>query len=173
MIVPLVLVIVQLQFHYGYDALEPGDTAIVKVKVKDSSADLNPTISLDDGPGVRVESPLLWIPSQREANWRIAATEPGEHELRIRVGGEVFDKSLRVSGSVVRRAPVRPAGFWGQVLHPVEAPLPANGRIESIAVTYPERPVGIFGFGVHWLIVFFVLTMIAALALQRPLKVSI
>jgi hypothetical protein len=173
MIVPLVLVVIQLQFHYGYNALEPGGTAIAKVKLRDSFAHLNTTISLDDGPGVRVETPLLWIPSEREANWRIAATEPGEHELRVRVGEEVFGKLLRVSGSTVRRAPVRPASFWGQVVHPMEAPLPANGPIESIAVTYPERLVSIFGWGVHWTIVFFVLTMIAALALQRPCRVAI
>jgi hypothetical protein len=143
------------------------------VRLRDSFAHLNPTISLDDGPGVHVESPLLWIPSERQANWRIAATEPGEHELQIRVGGEVLGKSLRVAGSMVRRSPVRPSGFFGQLLHPVEAPLAADGPIESIAITYPERLVSVFEWGVHWIIVFFVLTMILAFALQRPFKVSI
>jgi len=49
----------------------------------------------------------------------------------------------------------------------------AGGPIESIAITYPQRSVDVFGWGVHWIIVFFVLTMILAFALQRPLKVSI
>jgi hypothetical protein len=173
MIVPLVLLISQLQFHYGYGGLEPGTATIVKVKLRDSVAQTEPDLSLENSPGVRVESPLLWIPSEREADWRISVTEPGEPELRIRLGDEIFEKSLRVSGSVVRRSPVRPSGFWGQVVYPVEAALPADGLIESIAVSYPERLVSVFGWGVHWIIVFFVLTMILAFALQRPFKVSI
>jgi len=173
MIAPLVLVIIQLQFHYGYDALEPGSTTIVEVKLRDSFPIEEIVLSLEGSSGVRIESPMLWIPAEREANWRIAAMQPGEHQMHVRVRDEVFGKSLRVSGPVARRSPVRPLGFFGQLLHPVEAPLPADGPIESIAVTYPERLVSFFGWGVHWIFVFFVLTMIAAFALQRPFKVSI
>jgi hypothetical protein len=173
MIVPLVLVIIQLQFFYGYDALKPGSTAIVKVNLRDFSAIEEPGLSLEGSLGVRVESPMLWIPAEREANWRIAAVQPGEHQMHVRVRDEVFGKSLRVSGPVARRSPVRPSGFFGQLLQPVEAPLPADGPIKSIAVTYPERLVNILGWSVHWIFVFFLLTMIAAFALQRPFKVSL
>jgi len=173
MIVPLVLLIIQLQFHYGYDGLETHRATIVKVTLRDTFAQVGPDLSLEDSPGVRVESPMLWIPSEREADWRVAVTEPGEHELRVRLGDEVFGKLLLGSGSLARRSPVRPSGFWGQLVYPVEAPLPAGGPVESIAVMYPERLVSVFGWGIHWIIVFFVLAMVLAFALQRPLKVSI
>src|SRR5918995_3026532 len=36
-IVPLVLVIAQLQFHYGYAPLQPGDRALLKVQLRGNS----------------------------------------------------------------------------------------------------------------------------------------
>lgn len=173
MIVPLVLLIVQLQFHYGYGGLEAGSPAIVTVKLRANAAQADPDLSLEESAGIRVETPMLWIPSEREADWRISATHPGEHTLRVRLGDATFDKSVRVSSSLGRRSPVRPSGFWGQAVYPVEAPLPHDGPVESIAVAYPEGLVSVFGWEVHWIIVFFVLTMVLAFALQRPFKVSI
>ncbi len=174
MIVPLVLVIIQLQFHYGYAGLEPGSTALVKVKINGAKASAAPDVSLEADSGIEVESPLLWIPSLREADWRIAARQSGEHELRVRIGGEVFGKRVRVSQAVVRRAPVRPSSrVVDQLLNPVERPLPRDAPIESIAVTYPEAEVGFLFWEAHWLVVFFILTIVAALVLQRPFKVTL
>lgn len=176
MIVPLLLVLVQLQFHYGYEGIEPGGTALVKVRLHNPSADAAPGLTLGAGAGLRVDSPMLWIPSEREATWRIAVDAPGEHQLLIHVGDEIFEKSLDASdasGAIVRRAPVRPSGLWGQAVYPVEAPLPPDGPVESIAITYPERLVSFFGWDVHWLVVFFILSIIVAFALQRPFKVTL
>ncbi len=174
MIVPLVLVIIQLEFHYGYAGLEPASTALVKVKVNDASASAAPDVSLEADPGIEVESPLLWIPSLREANWRIAARHPGEHELRVLIGGEVFGKRVRVTEAVVRRAPIRPSNrFVDQLLNPAERPLPADAPVESITVTYPEARIGFLFWDAHWLVVFFVLSILTALVLQRPFKVTL
>ncbi len=174
MIVPLVLVIIQLQFHYGYAGLEPGSTALVKVKVNDASASAAPDVSLDADLGIEVESPLLWIPSLGEANWRIAARHLGDHELRVLIGGEVFAKRVRVTDAVVRLAPVRPSNrFVDQLFNPVERPLPADAPVESITVTYPEARIGFLFWDAHWLVVFFVLSILTALVLQRPFKVTL
>ncbi len=195
MIIPLLLVLIQLQFHYGYGGLEPGSKTIVKVKFKagsyagglaggrpggvqrldeGASAPPGPSLSLEVPPGIRVESPLLWIPSLGEADWRVAAQQPGEYELHVRVGEDVFGKRLRVSEAVVRRSPVRPSsGLLDQLLYPVEPPLPADAPIESITVSYPEGDVSLLGWETHWLVVFFILTVVVAFALQRPFKVTL
>lgn len=173
MIVPLVLVLIQLQFHYGYRGLEVGRAAIVKVTLRDPSASAASALALDPGSGVTVETPRLWIPAQREATWRIVAESPGEHVVTVRVGEDRFEKTINVSEAIVPRAPVRPSGLWGQVVHPVETPLPGNAVVESIAVTYPERMVSLFGWETHWLVVFFLLSIVAAFALQRPFKVAL
>ena len=174
MIVPLVLVIIQLQFHYGYRGLEPGDVALVKVTFNGDAPPDEPDVSLEVDPGIEVESPLLWIPSLREADWRIAATQPGEHEVRVRIGGEVYSKRVNVSDDIVRRTPVRPsAGFVDQLVYPVERPLPKNSPVESITVTYPEAEIGFLFWDMHWIIVFFIISIVTAFVLQRPFKVTL
>jgi hypothetical protein len=63
-------------------------------------------------------------------------------------GSESVTKSVRVMDgpdSVVRRSPIRVRGFLDELLYPAEPPLP-QGAFESIAVTYPEANVDIFGF---------------------------
>ena len=174
MSIPLLLVIVQLQYRYGYHGLEVGSEAIVTVKLNASrTADEPPPLELDAPSDVTVETPLLWIPSLNEADWRIRAQRPGTYRLHIRLGDAELDKSVQVSNSVVRRSLVRPSGrLLSQVLHPVEPPLPA-GPIESIAVGYPEAEVSLFGWETHWLVVFFILTMIAAFALRGLFRVAI
>ena len=37
MIVPFVLIIAQLQFHYGYQGLEPGSPVLVKVELDETA----------------------------------------------------------------------------------------------------------------------------------------
>ena len=174
MIVPLVLVIIQLQFHYGYRGLEPGDVALVKVTFNGDVLPDASDVSLDVDPGIEVESPLLWIPSLREADWRIALKQPGEHEVRVRIGGEVYSKRVGGSSDIVRRTPVRPsAGFVDQLVYPVERPLPKGAPVESISVTYTEAQVGFLFWDMHWIIVFFIVSMVAAFVLQRPFKVTL
>lgn len=179
MLIPLLLVLIQLHFHYGYTGLEPGSKAIVKVAFKSGAfpgapPPAGPDLSLDAAPGLRVDSPPVWILSLREADWRIAAQRPGEYELRVRIGEQVFSKFLLVTNAIVRRAPVRPSRrLQDQLFYPVEPPLPPDAPIESITVGYPEARVSLLGWDVHWLVVFFILTMIVAFALQRPLKVTL
>lgn len=171
MIVPLGLLVAQLQFHYGYDGLEVGQQALVKVRVRNMAGE-PPTMTAP--PGIRIETPAVWIPSLREAAWRIAPEQPGDYELTVQAGGQVFTKTVRVSSStaIVRRSPLRTdAGFVNQLLYPAEPPLPDGAQVESIAVTYPRRDVSVLGRGVHWIVVFFALSMVFALALRRRFNV--
>jgi hypothetical protein len=104
--------------------------------------------------------------------WRIAAQRPGDYLLNVQVGEEVFTKLVRVSDAIVRRSPLRPDGrLLNQILYPAERPLPAGAEVESIAVTYPGRVIRVLGREMHWMVVFFVMSIVFALALKRPLKV--
>ena len=174
MLIPLLLVIIQLQYRYGYHGLEVGREAIVTVKFDaDRTAGEPQPLELDAPSGVAVETPPVWIPSLNEAAWRIRAHQPGVYRLHFRLGDAELDKSVQVSSSVVRRSLVRPSGrLLSQVLYPVEPPLP-DGPIESIAVGYPEAEVSLLGWETHWLVVFFILTMIAAFALRGRFRVAI
>jgi hypothetical protein len=174
--VPIVALVVQLQFRYGYEGLEPGQSALVEVQVTPEAASglaqTGPVLALHAPEGVRIETPPVWVPSLREAGWRVAAERPGDFELVLRVGEQAVTKTLRVSGSVVSRSPVRPSGPLAQLLNPAEAPLPHGSAIEAVRVGYTEADVSLLGWETHW-IAFFVLTMVFAFALAKRLGVKI
>lgn len=189
MIVPLVLVIAQLQFHYGYDGLAPGQAVLLKAEVRESvalssviptevslasTADRREVAALEVPLQIEAQTRAVWIPATREVIWRIAPREPGDYELRLRVGSEQFTKSIRVSNDVVRRSPVRlEVGFLNQLLYPAEAPLPREAALTSISLAYPERDIQVLGWGIHWMIVYFVLSMVFAFALRKRFNVTL
>ena len=178
MMPPIVIVVIQLQFQYGYASLEPGQSALVRVELTEEGADRvaetdGADVSLEAPEGVRVETPLVWIPSLREAGWRVAADSPGEYELVVRIGEETLTKSVRVSGTTVLRSPVRPSGLLDQLIYPAEAPLPRGSPIEAIRLDYADADINLFGWSTHWIIAFFILTMVFAFALAKPLGVKI
>lgn len=177
LLVPFGLIVAQLQFHYGYGGLEVGDTTLLKVRLQEpASADgQKPDAGLTAPSGVEVETPAVWIPSERTLVWRLRAAEPGEHTLDLDVGGESLSKSLTVSDRVVRRSPLRPGGksLGAQLLYSAESPLPADGPVESIELRYPDAEVNLLGLHMHWIIAFLILTVVAALLLRKPLGVTI
>lgn len=176
MLAPLVLLIAQLQFYYGYDGLVPGQSAIVKVRLKDGAGPASgaPAVSLDAPAGLRVETPLVWIPSEREAAWRLGIDSAGDYELTVRLDGRTLTKRVRVSDRVGWRTPERlEAGFLNELLYPAEAPLDGEVPVEAIMVTYPEREISLLGYPVHWMIAFFVLSLVFAFALKSRFGVVI
>ena len=199
MIIPFVLVVAQMQFHYGYSGLEPGETAILKVVLKDgwnvmggsggadgsssagaggatgfSSGGPGDAITVEAPAGVRLDSEQLWIPELNEVDWRIEAVEAGNFELVVRAGADSYTKSVRVSDDVVRRSPIRHSGgFLDSLLYPAERPLPSDAPIESISIIYPEPGISVFGWEINWLILFIILLIAIAFALRKPFGVQL
>jgi uncharacterized membrane protein (DUF106 family) len=174
---PLVLLIAQLQFHYGYESLRVGQPAVIKATLRAAGeSGSKPAARLEaEGPGLEVKEPPVWIPALRELAWRIEPRTAGDYELRIVNGSESVTKSVRVmdgSDSVVRRSPLRVRGFLAELLYPAEPPIPPGG-FEAIAVAYPDASVDVFGIELHWMIVYFVLSIAFAFLLRGTFKVTI
>ena len=174
---PLVLVIAQLQFHYGYEGLQPGATTLLKVDLapESVSSGVRPRASLDLPPGLRAETGEVWIPAESQLAWRLVPESEGNFELGVTVdGAEPVTKSVRVTGRTVRLSPVRvDRGFLSQLIYPAEAPLPSRSPIRAIHLDYTDREVSVLGFGMHWMIPFFVLSIAFAFALRGWMKVTI
>jgi hypothetical protein len=172
MMVPLLLVIAQLQFHYGYRGLRPGQDFIVKARLRDAPP-ARPAASLEAPPGLEVATPAVWIPGQGELAWRLRAREWGDYELKLRLGDQEYSKTAQVSNQVRRRSPERfSPGFWNELLYPAEPPLPKESPVASIALGYPEDAVSVFGWSVNWLVAFFVLSIAFAFALRGRMGVT-
>jgi hypothetical protein len=168
---PLVIVMGQLQACYGYDGLHPGTPALVKAELTEAAGEM-PDVRLAAPAGVRIETPAVWIPSLRETVWRIVAEEPGEHELTIAVDGTATTKRVRVGTDLARRSPYRlQPGILNWLLYPAETALPGDSPVRSIEVAYPTRAIVVLGWDLHWMVVFFVLTLGFAFLLRRPFGV--
>jgi hypothetical protein len=169
MIVPFVLIIGELQFHYGYRALAAGDTTVLEVELARDAAE-KPGVTLEAGAGLRVETPAVWIPSSREMAWRIAVEKPGTHHVLVHAGNESLVKEVAAEPGVRRRSPRRPSSdFVDQVLYPAETPVPAGSAVHSISVDYPEAEI----LGTHWMVSFFVLSIVFAFALRGLMGVTL
>lgn len=183
MIIPLFFVIAQLQFHYGYDGLRPGSTTLLTAELRvddvEDRAPVNdgsekPPLRLETPPGLRVDSPPVWAPSLREMTWRIAAIDPGSYEVKVHLGDRSASKSVIVASDLVRRSPTRvDGGLVNQLIYPAEPPLPGDSPFRSISLAYPDRSIAVLSFGLHWLVVFFVLSIVFAFMLRGRFDVTI
>jgi hypothetical protein len=172
MIIPFVLMVAQLQLHYGYKGLMVGEPVIVKVVMSGEGAVGSSVVELEVPDGLRLETPRLTIRSLNQAEWRVVADQPGSYELGIRVGDQVYSKSVEVSSQVVKRSPIRTDRFLDQLLFPGEPGFPSGAAVSAIEVGYPERKVNFFGWDTHWLVPFIIIATILAFALKKPLRVT-
>ncbi len=188
MIVPFMLLIAQLQFHYGYSGLDVGERTLLTVDLvapdAEPSADgeppPRPDVDLEASPGVAVETPGVWVPSLHQVAWRLRALEPGRHQLVVRTGGEEFTKSVFVvdpenGARWVRRSPTRRrAAILDQLLYPAEPSLPRDGPVDRIDIRYPAASISFFGlFDLHWLFAFLILSIGLAFALRNRFGVTL
>jgi hypothetical protein len=108
-------------------------------------------------------------------DWRLKAEAPGVHELVLRWGDRSAVKKVVVDAGRLARvstARVR-ANAWREISHPGEKSLPGSGPVTTFEVRYPERRLDLFGAGVHWLVAYFVLSLVLGFAFKGVFKVTI
>ena len=174
---PVLIIMTQLQPFYGYRGLEVGEPVLFKVQLQPPGEDVEfllgdkPAIELEMPSGLELQSPAVWMPSKGQMVWILAATEPGDFELQFKLDGNTYAKSVRSSDRTIRRSPLRASSVGDQFLYPVEPPLSRDGPIRSISVAYPEDPEMLLM--PRWMWIFFVLTIVFAFALRKPMGVTI
>jgi len=172
---PLVLVIAQLQFHYGYEGLRPGQRALLEVDLAPEAAGgARPRVALDVPAGLRAETEAVWVKAESQLAWRLVAERDGDYEVGLEIDGAPrVTKTVRVTPRTVRLSPERASsGFLSQLLYPAEPPLPP-GPVRAVRLSYPGREVEVLGYGMHWMIPFFALSIAFAFALRGVFKVTI
>lgn len=174
MIIPLALTLVQLNAHYGYRPLRPGESAIIAVRLA-ATADPNADAPHLIAPrGLTVETPPLRITSLREVDWRIGARRPGRYVLTLVLGDQRFGKQVVVANTPARVSPDRVAsGLWAVAMNPGEKPLPHACAVRSIAVQYQPAPLPFFRWHLHWLVAFLILSIALGLALKGLFRVDV
>ena len=174
MILPVALLLIHLDSWFTGRPFRVDEKTCVSVRFRPSSAGTLPSISLLPArdAGFLSETPPLRIPSLREINWRIRLLTEGFHSLDFEMNSRSFSKQLVVGDGVQRITSSRPgSGFPGALLYPGETPLPEDLGIEAITVDYPPRPCSLLGVSMAWWMAFFLMTLVFAFLLKKPMGV--
>ena len=175
LIIPLLLILAQLNLWFGSRSLRPGEAALIKIYLEKGQNPMDLAIRLDPPPGLAVETEALRLEDDAEIDWRIRAAGVGLHRLSFRLDGGEFTKTVavglsplsRVSGLKVSR------GLLAEILNPGENPLPSGLPVKRVEVVYPGLKLTALGIGFPWLVAYFLLSIIFGFALKRPLKVEV
>ena len=174
MLVPLGLVLIQLNQWYGYHPLKPDETAVVALKLAGEGLDLS-KVRLETGDGLELVGRPLRIPHAGEVNWSIRPQRQGTHRLTFLFESRQVQKEIVTSSQgLARVSAVTPArDFWDVLQHPGEPPLPPDSFAERISVDYPARRIDLLGWETHWVVFLLIVSTLTALAFKRLLRVQI
>jgi hypothetical protein len=173
MIVPVILIMVQLNLRYATDSLMPGDTAMLKVKVTEGTDVMREGIRLDTGPGIEKASPAVRISSLGETDWKIRIKDEGVHDMVVSTAtGEVTipvfsTRRLLPAFSVFKKSSIPEIIF-----NPGAPRIPAELPLESIEIKYPARSFSWGLFSLSWMWSFLIISMLFGVVLKFLFKVE-
>ena len=169
-ILPITFLIVQLDRYLGSSPVPVEAPFLLTVRSAATATDLN----LELPPEVVLTAPPVHVAADHETIWRLKGTRDGKFDLKIVGDGQTAVKNLNVGRDLARISPVRYRGnFWERMFSSAEPALPGSSPVESMAITYPERMIDIFGYEINWIWLFFILSMIAGFLFKELLGIQV
>lgn len=171
MLIPMIMILAQLQSWYGYEPLGPGAEAVVTVQL-DSSESLS-SVKISSISGAHIVTGPVRIQSLAQAAWIIQADVAGPGKITLKVNEEEFEKSLAVGKAhYTQISPLRPGPkIIDVLLYPAERPFKTDSAVKSVAVGYPQRTWKT-GITNSWMVDFFIMSCALALLLKNVIKVT-
>jgi hypothetical protein len=157
MLLPMGLLLAGLEALYGHAPLAVGEAAIITAQVNNAAG----PFELKAPPEVAVETPPVHVIAESQVSWRIRPLRAATIELQIAHDGRLVAKRISAGGGF-HFLSERRGSLLNLPLYPTEWPLSDN-EMEWIEIRYPEATI----LHLHWLIWFFALSAITALALRR------
>ena len=154
---PMTLLLAAMEAFYGHAPLRIGDPAIVTAQMKHE--DISLTLKAPDG--ITVETPPVHVAANRQVSWRIRPLRATNAALEVVRRDRAIAKSIS-AGAGMHYLSERRGSLPNLLLRPTEPPL-SDAEIDWIEVRYPTASI----LGLHWLIWFFGISAVTALALRR------
>jgi len=182
MIIPLILMLIQLNLWFGYKALTPGQETILKVILEEGHSPLEISLFLEPSSGFDIQTPPLRIEEEMEINWRLQAREKGVHDLTLIFNSQRITKKVAVGQKPLSKiSPLKVRrNFINELINPGESPFSGDLPIKTIEVKYPAKDMNLFGWSIPrflsippWLIVYFALSIILGFIFKGIFKVEI
>jgi hypothetical protein len=169
LLLPMVMFIAQMGLWYQWRPLHPGEQTLVKMELSKELPEFEEP-ALDAGEALEVE--VGPIAGEEQVYWRVRAGAPGVHTVKFRVAEETVEKEVIVGEGLQGVSPKRSASSWvNQLLYPAESIIPTEAGVQSIEINYPGVESYIYGAD-WWILYFFVVSMVVALALAPVFKVK-
>jgi len=170
-IIPITLLIVQIDRYLGATPIPPNVPFLLTVH---TGSDVLNDVTLDLPAEIAMTAPPVHVPSTNEIIWRLTGSKEGRYEMKIVAAGQSAAKVVSVGGDLPRISTVRLRGnFWERMFSSAEPALPENSPIESISINYPDRNIEVAGYGMNWIWLFFILSMVAGFVFKELLGIQI
>lgn len=181
MLIPILIIMVMLGVRYEHRMLLPGETVVVSSIVDDADWARGDAVTLVGSEGVEVISPALRIPHKMEIDWKVRAVKAGTHSITLNTPNGMVTKEVHVAADLAEAKPLHAlASARGKILSsafllfPVEPPLPGDCGITKLALSgLPRRDLTLFGLSVNWLLLFFVVSMVAGFSIKDLIGVEV
>jgi uncharacterized membrane protein (DUF106 family) len=171
-IVPLTLIVIQLDHYLSWRPFSPEQSFVVEAQVE--NPDVLNDITLQLPSGLTATSPAVHIPRERRIAWRVVAAREGKYHITIDAAGKSASKEVLVSAEIARVSPIRLRGrFWERMLHSTESELPNDSPVQAIAVTYSPRMINFAGTEWDWIVLFFLLSLVAGFIFKTAFGIQI
>jgi hypothetical protein len=175
LIIPTIFILGQLNLRYGYRPARIGEDLILTLKIVDPSQLYRITM-INSPEGMQITPPLR-IKSKSEVMWRITPTSGGDKEVVVRLGdsGKELKTKIYVGGgnSLPEIESYNHTTWLSKMLYPGAALDTVRDLVASRVVTYPERKIAIGAFETSWIVIFFIVSLLAGIISSRILKVEI
>jgi hypothetical protein len=171
-ILPITFLIVQLDRYFGWMPLQPAQSFLVEARVPDPAA-LNDA-SLQLPPELSSSAPAVHIPKDKEVVWRVVAERDGRYDITIAAAGQTVSKQVVVSPTLARVSPVRlKDNFWERIFTSGEPALADNSPVQAITINYPPREISFAWMQWNWIVLFFVVSLIAGFVFKSVLGIQV
>jgi uncharacterized membrane protein (DUF106 family) len=179
-VIPIILLMVEVDRYLGATPIPPNTPFLLTVRLVGSDGlngianDIANDVALELPSQIAMTAPAVHIPAENEIVWRLAGSQEGKYEVKIAAGGQAVSKAVCIGSDLPRISTVRLRGhFWQRIFSSGEPALPETGAVDSISINYPERNIEIAGYGMNWIWLFFILSMVAGFIFKELLGIKI
>jgi hypothetical protein len=172
---PLLFLLAQLAGWYEWRPLPPDQDFVIELRIDRRHWQESQDAQLIPPAGAKIEAGPLRDVGQLALYWRLRPAPMGDDAVRSEVlqwklDGQLVEKRIEVSGHsrpLVPVSPLRAGSSWlDQILYPVEPALPRSGPVSRIEIYHARRSTPILGWDIPWWLTFFIVSMVAAIAVK-------
>lgn len=171
-IVPMIVLLIYGDRYLGSLPFQTNQPILFKAQLDQPGA--LDDVALRLPPGLSESAPAVHIAGDNEVDWRLVASADGNYTVQLLAGGRQVDKTVVVSSNLAHLSECRMRGhLWRRLLDCAEPALPASSPVRLLAVNYPARDFDLGPWTTNWLVIYFVVSLAAAVLFKFILGIEI